>query len=90
MKWPQWEYDYNVFNNYDVDMMMDWINFHGWGFRAHCLFWAKDVPELHPPWVYSAYGQEMVDHIHHRIDTAVPYFKVKRNHTATCVKNKYV
>ena len=76
MKWRSWEYDYNAFNSYEVEQMMDWLQFHGWGFRAHCLFWDVDNPENFPDWVYSAYGQEMVDHIHHRIDTAMPYFQV--------------
>ena len=76
MKWRSWEYDYNAFNNYDTDMMMEWLNFHGKGFRAHCLFWDVDSPGNFPDWVYSAYGQEMVDYIHHRIETAQLYFQV--------------
>ena len=76
MKWREWEFDYNTFNDYDVDQMVNWIQHYEKGFRGHCLFWDVDSPTNFPDWVYAAYGEEMVDHILHRLDTALPYFRV--------------
>ena len=46
------------------------------GFRGHCLFWAVDDPEHFPEWVYPLRGQDMIDAIQHRIETAMTHFQV--------------
>ena len=74
MKWPQMEPQENNFNTYDIEQMFNWSQQKGWGFRGHCLFW--DVPGNNPGWINGLSGQELVDKVHHRIDTAMPQFQV--------------
>ena len=33
MKWRGFEPEYNQFNTYEVDNLMDWLAFHNWGVR---------------------------------------------------------
>ncbi|XP_059087514.1 anti-sigma-I factor RsgI6-like [Tigriopus californicus] len=80
MKWRLWEPEYDNFNSYGVENMLKWLEAKGWGVRAHCLFWDVDDNLNFPDWVYGLRGQEMIDAIHHRIDTAVPYFKGRVQH----------
>ena len=76
MKWRSWEYNYDNFNSYNVDTMFKWLEQKGWGIRAHCLFWDVDDYTHYPDWVYPKRGQDMIDAIHHRIDTAMPHFQL--------------
>ena len=76
MKWPFMEPSENNFNTYSIEQMFNWCNQKGWGFRGHCLFWDVDGNGNIPDWVHSKQGDDLVETIHHRIDTAMPMFQV--------------
>ena len=76
MKWREWEPNQNEFASYGVDQLINWCSSKNWGIRAHCLFWDVDDYLHYPDWVYGLRGQDMVNAIHHRIETAMPYFQV--------------
>ena len=76
MKWRQWENEFNHFNTKSTDAMLDWAEHNGWGFRAHCLFWAVDKWVHFPDWLYPKVGKAMVNAIRHRISTAMKHLQV--------------
>jgi GH35 family endo-1,4-beta-xylanase len=57
--------------------MIQWARSKGWGVRGHCLFWDKEDDNHYPDWVKELTGQDMVEAINHRLDTAINHYRVR-------------
>ena len=77
LKWRQWEPEFSDFQTDNPDKTISWAKQNGMGVRGHCLFWAKNVSEHFPSWVYQLRGDDMKEAINHRIESAVNYYDVR-------------
>ena len=57
--------------------MIEWARGKGWGFRGHCLFWDVEDDSHYPDWVKPLAGQDMVDAIYGRLESAVNHYRVR-------------
>jgi GH35 family endo-1,4-beta-xylanase len=59
--------------------MIQWARAKGWGVRGHCLFWDVEDDSHYPDWVKPLTGQNMVDAIYGRLESAVNHYRVSTN-----------
>jgi hypothetical protein len=59
--------------------MIQWARAKGWGVRGHCLFWDVEDDSHYPDWVKPLTGQDMVDAIYGRLESAVNHYRVITN-----------
>ena len=65
------------YNTNEPDKMIEWARGKGWGFRGHCLFWDVEDDSHYPDWVKPLAGQDMVDAIYGRLESAVNHYRVR-------------
>jgi GH35 family endo-1,4-beta-xylanase len=69
--------------------MIQWARSKGWGVRGHCLFWDVEDDSHYPDWVKVLTGQEMVNAIYHRLDTAINHYRVSLVYRFNTSAEKY-
>jgi endo-1,4-beta-xylanase len=64
------------YNFNEPDKMIEWARSKGWGVRGHCLFWDVEEDSHYPDWVKPLTGQDMVDAVYGRLESAVNHYRV--------------
>ncbi len=64
------------YNFNEPDKMIEWARSKGWGVRGHCLFWDVEEDSHYPDWVKPLTGQNMVDAVYGRLESAVNHYRV--------------
>merc|ERR1719481_960861 len=78
MKWKPSEPQQGVFDSEIPDKMISWAEGNNLTVRGHALLWSKK--SNNPSWVWNLYGQDLIDAMYDRVETAVTHYQDKVVH----------